>query len=837
MRSISSRFFIAALAGAATATIGLTGSTAAQAYEADEAPIQLSVSAIPKSSFGTFLRSMCGALSTKAFPSAATTWPPARDVETQMGALIEASGEAEAAGQAAAGPMEALEAADAAVSAAKKAVRDATTALTNAKTEAAKQKAQQALAAAEKDLQNKQDAWKAADTAAAPTRSTLEAKSKAVRAAVDALLPVLKGVASTCAKLRVPAHWTTLDANDLALLRALHELPTFPVLADRVEFGLGNVTPDSNEERKLIAIAEAFNAKFRVATPSFVPPEILGGLSSKVIDGLADFLVTRSKQEAVLFLQEQVEDRICNPEFMTDNPGPVLLPNTCQAFENIDASISLNAMGVSLNKAARADLVVLPDSLMQYATKKDPRHHYFYEPARLLYASALAVHAERHGPLDVIAWTHRIPMRKCEENPSTEEGKTCKSIFKALRVGSALVYSLVQQAPEFSTEDLAHADQWGPRVIALALDLESNLKVAKVLPATGFELPRLTGNLEKIRNIANAAHKVQVTIETLVKLQEDEAGTLKSETPEQQRARIAKAVLLAVGLLLDDASALLPLVEDLPDPATAAAAQARFKTAFDLLSFVARIGRSALEEDVAAITVETSRMLSALNERRWKDGESIDDRNLLKALLPIVSKYTPLIVEIASAKSSKDVASAFEAAAAPVGSYKVKFERPTIALNAFVGAFVGEERIQKGNVKDASPTFAMFAPVGVHLSYPTFRGVGPQIGAMLSVLDLGTLTQQRFDDELKDENEKDVGTTEKTANVSLTQVFSPGAYVTVAIANRNLRTPITLGFGASFVPNLRAVTLEDELGTVQDTASVLRWGGFVAFDLTLLPLN
>jgi hypothetical protein len=109
--------------------------------------------------------------------------------------------------------------------------------------------------------------------------------------------------------------------------------------------------------------------------------EALSGIESRVIEGLADFLVTRTKEEAILYLQEQFTNRFCKkPDLRT------ILPRTCETLETLDATVSIAAVGTALNGAARRDLEALPDGVLKLASKHDRAHYYVYEPSRLVYA-------------------------------------------------------------------------------------------------------------------------------------------------------------------------------------------------------------------------------------------------------------------------------------------------------------------------------------------------------------------------------------------------------------------------------------------------------------------
>lgn len=118
-----------------------------------------------------------------------------------------------------------------------------------------------------------------------------------------------------------------------------------------------------------------------------------------------------------------------------------------------------------------------------------------------------------------------------------------------------------------------------------------------------------------------------------------------------------------------------------------------------------------------------------------------------------------------------------------------------------------------------------FAPVGLQASIPVSRKV--YVEGMLSVIDLGALTTQRFKAEVSDNKD-----TTTTTNVTFGQVFSPGAYVMFGLGG----SPLVIGGGVSWAPSLRKVSAPEMGGTVSEELSTLRVGGFLAMDVTILPL-
>jgi hypothetical protein len=132
----------------------------------------------------------------------------------------------------------------------------------------------------------------------------------------------------------------------------------------------------------------------------------------------------------------------------------------------------------------------------------------------------------------------------------------------------------------------------------------------------------------------------------------------------------------------------------------------------------------------------------------------------------------------------------------------------------------------------------VFAPLGVEISRGIPRAFPSSVGLHLSVLDLGTLVSYQLSDARlpiddpatdgeADGNGGASAAVDASPDINFSHVFAPGAYLVLGVTRTK---PITIGFGAQYAPRLRGV--EDD-GTLDIGAlDAVRWGGFVAVDLT-----
>jgi len=264
--------------------------------------------------------------------------------------------------------------------------------------------------------------------------------------------------------------------------------------------------------------------------------------------------------------------------------------------------------------------------------------------------------------------------------------------------------------------------------------------------------------------------------------------------------------------------------------ATAADA-ASLDKGYDRAEVAIAIGTDLNNEQYGALVTDTSRLFVQL---RTDDPE-------LEDLFHVAARIGPLVAELAGAKSSKDVATVLEAAAAPVGSYKAKYQRAGMSLNSFVGVAGGGEVMQvpavagTGATSSTSASFGGFVPVGLHATAPFCAAASGgnwfHIGATLSLIDLGALSTVRFKNDVSGSRAVSQ-TTSSAPNVGVGQIFAPGFYLTLGL----FKSPIVVGAGGSLGPSLRTVNSTDANGIERtDKTSVFRFGGFLALDLTLMP--
>jgi hypothetical protein len=189
-----------------------------------------------------------------------------------------------------------------------------------------------------------------------------------------------------------------------------------------------------------------------------------------------------------------------------------------------------------------------------------------------------------------------------------------------------------------------------------------------------------------------------------------------------------------------------------------------------------------------------------------------------------VIKYGTFMAAVATAKTSEEVKQAIEVVALPPGSYRVKREScANISFNAYVGFYAGNEHMPASEKQNSFST-GLFAPVGFAFSWGGLKGKdtrgGKSLSVFASVIDVGTLASFRF----KDDN------TAVASDIQLKDIVAPGLFLIYGLG----KSPISFGAGVQMGPALRDVNPNGVADINKDY--YVRAGGFIAVDIPIFNL-
>jgi len=193
-----------------------------------------------------------------------------------------------------------------------------------------------------------------------------------------------------------------------------------------------------------------------------------------------------------------------------------------------------------------------------------------------------------------------------------------------------------------------------------------------------------------------------------------------------------------------------------------------------------------------------------------KDGKEEDKQAIAEIL-----RYVNFVAAVAEANSPEEMERAIEIFALPPGSSQMKKHpnRFSVALNAYTGFTWGREYL--GDDKSPETIMALTAPAGLSCTFGL--GKGGSIGAFVPLIDVGAVTAYRFDDD----------NAANLPELTWNNILSPGLYVVYGTPGK---WPIALGYGAQIGPGLRKVT--NDMKVVEDKGG-WRHGFFLTVDIPI----
>lgn len=182
-------------------------------------------------------------------------------------------------------------------------------------------------------------------------------------------------------------------------------------------------------------------------------------------------------------------------------------------------------------------------------------------------------------------------------------------------------------------------------------------------------------------------------------------------------------------------------------------------------------------------------------------------------------KYGSFAANVVQAQSSEEVEEAIESVALPVGSASIKKKTCfNIALNAYLGLFYGNEYLADKTTNKWAPIGGVYAPVGITFSWglnSNGKNWG-SISTLINVIDIGAIASYRLQD----------STTENLPEVTLQNILAPGIGLIYGIPDY----PLSIGYTYQLGPALRSIELE---ATTVSEQMNKRWQFFLAVDIPI----
>lgn len=556
-------------------------------------------------------------------------------------------------------------------------------------------------------------------------------------------------------------------------------------------------------------------------TAQSLPGKALNTNVTNFADGLAQFMIKRTKQElSIAFFQKFKED-LADTNYQELK---ILFPQTHQNLLNIDSEIyNYNAYLTTLRQGFDTDLsnvfMRFPDLLesnkYKEILKKSPELQPIVQTFALTYYSINELANGVH-PGTMI---ERIPadqIFKDEKNikPYIQTLQLLSSSLKSNKEGDTRYWAdaaafsrLFNPANEFRTfkiylglvYELEKKKQIGFTLKPKDKPLEEK-SLHTILEEVANNNDSLMVYLNTVRTLVNKIGAVEKSVENIYQKKENN----KAEFEDYSQYFTACVELLDKGLAISD----LPYIkEKIP---------AKVETYIDMTRYSAQLYVDAGGKKY------TQAVQDAVNLLGLFIPETKDSCRLLIAR-DFIQRYGTFMANVAQAKDGEEVAQAIENVALPAGSWRVKrADKFSISINGYLGGFAARE-YQNTNTYNS---LGIAAPVGFAFNwglncYGTKHKVwkNHSLSLFVPLIDIGAVTAFRFNND-----------SSQIPTIQLKNILAPGLYGIWGIGN----TPISLGLGAQYGPQLRKV------GAAQNDLSenfYVRYGAFLAVDIPMFYLH
>ncbi len=522
-----------------------------------------------------------------------------------------------------------------------------------------------------------------------------------------------------------------------------------------------------------------------------------------VADSTAKFLAGRAEDEISVFANELFLRRLCAPQWAAHvvSIAP-LFPTTCglvsRGGEGVHEPL---ALGV-LKRALELDIASIPEALarrIDTSQTASPR-----PPAvvrRTVIALDLAQALVRAARDEGNAWTALTHpdavLRRAYTDDRDADPEREDLLWRGLRCGLALLAEqrahLMGSAQGFEKSVRAlEAARAMPEACARAFAAQTSALSLSDFTEASDRLARALSRLEEL-DALGTKHPGSVDSAMVVSVSLHVAEALFSMSCECIEGYDLAACTTGASAVSDAFRAYEHIART--DYAAAMALLLSSKTLWQTLRTLVR-PRDACHGDVGS----------------WACADQV--RASTRARV-----YLALVADIATAKDGEAVQASFERFSEPIGSWRRKHETILgVTLQGYAGIASAWERTERG-ARDGvalGPTFS----VGLQAHWtPRIRA---RYFLYAPLVDVGNVVSVR----LASPGQERLTEVRATPDITWAQLFSPGLFVGSSVG----RSPIDLALGVSYVPSLRE---RDDDGA---DVAVLRFGGFIAVDISLMPI-
>lgn len=546
----------------------------------------------------------------------------------------------------------------------------------------------------------------------------------------------------------------------------------------------------------------------------------IGGLDvTNIADGFAKFLVKRTKEELTISVFNKFKEFISKPEYVDLR---TVFPQTYQALTIIgDEIYNYQAYIQTLRESFEADLKTLPVNLPSIIANHPAFFNAHKDLAAILNSGCYLAQQlkDKVHPGDILA---AYPVNYLDDLNKNWKGgiQTLQLISESLRdtaVNTDSVYWVsTKQIKGLVTDTLAFKIYLGlVYQTAKTFNKDSNNNSIPIY----FEKDTLTNVLAKINskymqlsgyvtNFGDKANKLSTLIKQFKKPANDSLAIQYYYDYTQATINFLRQAAAITDVPAINNILKISLAGEMKDYFDVAQSSSDIVLNISKRNYSAAIVNVVHVYDLIKakqanidVTAKENATTASAGNAATEALSNQDTLNKLKAVPGVKSslfKYGSFMAAMVQANNSDDVENVIETFALPSGSSTIKRESEwNIALNAYVGPYIGKEKIKGLDAGDKVNAWGITAPVGISISegrsflFFFHPGWHSSSSIFFSLVDLGAVTAFRFNDDK----------TSSVPTIQLKDIVSPGIFYSHGFG----KTPLSLNIGWQMGPLLREV--------------------------------
>lgn len=509
---------------------------------------------------------------------------------------------------------------------------------------------------------------------------------------------------------------------------------------------------------------------------------------ASVINGVAQFMANRFKQEVLQMALDKMFDRICSPEYVKLQ---YLFPKTYQLINELrgKGNSAYYAADLSLLlQAAQMDMDQLPTHLVAHSDtifpviQNDPNFSDVLKSVGVLVQTA-----HEHTSI-----TQALPTLAASFEPNHSD------VAMLIHVADLISQSLINvQNPN---------SLWVNPLQELPLQVLSDLNIKDSNVHVWYFYGLLYHQLSQIP------------------LCKSYLGAQETSDP--------KAIATKINELLKSVASLQSASLDLANSNFQLTQNDTFFAYIKKLNTsvqqIMRVLLPAQNNDTSRVTVDK---LMELSDSMIALSASVAQKDFQKAIAILMIDFGHYIspnhaalrpiqfmAQLATVQNAESMNALLESYALPIGSASIKRRSAfNISLNAYVGFSGGIEAARTASAVPNAGNIGLSAPIGIATSF--FQG---KMTALATVVDLGSIVNQRLN-----------GDATSYSNVKFEQFLTPGLGLFYNIP----KWPVSVGFHYCYVPNLRTIKYQEGAATITETnISVSRFNVALLIDIPFFTL-